>query len=100
MLIFKMYTTFVQVTICRMSTNMVAVLYCKNPPSAFTLKVMSNGPLQLRIWNIPLRQNINIAKNSARNLFYKSTTTNMATVWNYEVKPNKFNIFRICTLAI
>lgn len=72
----------------------------QNPLSAFTMKVMSNGPLWLRIWNISLRQNINIAKNSVRNLVYKSTTTNMATVWNYEVKSNKFNIFRICTLAI
>jgi hypothetical protein len=72
----------------------------QNPPSAFTFKVMSNGPLWLKIWNILLRQNINTAKNSARNLVYESTTTNMATVWNCEVKSNKFNIFRICTLAI
>lgn len=48
---------------------------------------MSNGPLRLRTLNILLRQNINIAKNSSRNLVYKSTTTNMAQSETMRLNP-------------
>jgi len=49
----------------------------------------SNESLMLGLWNLVRSEIITVSTNYVRNSFYKSTVTNMATVWNLEVMSDK-----------
>jgi hypothetical protein len=62
----------------------------------FGFMAIANGPSELGMWNLVRSQIIIMPKNSAWNIIYKSTSTNMAAVRIFEIICNEFKVRRIC----